>query len=439
MAPTSVLDGDVTVGLRAAVESLERAVGERVSWGSMMATSSAAGGLRMTVHGAAYEMTVRAAREAALGAGAVVKMVTAGRIGGTEAREIARVRPSIVLLAGGVDYGDRETVEHNARVIASLGLEAPVVYAGNVAAREAVLEILGSEGVEVIAVGNVYPRIDELNVEPARRAVQRVFERHIVRAPGMEKIREVVDGEVIPTPGAVLKAAELLYRAIGDLMVVDVGGATTDVHSVTEGSEEIRRMLAAPEPLAKRTVEGDLGVFVNAANVAERVGWETLERELGLDARAVLERMVAARGAIPGTREEVVTVRRLARECAEVAVARHAGRVRRVYGYGGGADVAEGRDLTAVRWIIGTGGVFTRLPGGAAILEGVARGGAGQSPRGDALLPVSARTLVDHHYIMSSAGILGMSAPDDALELMRLSLARGDHPSATPDSSYHVT
>ena len=78
LAPTTVSDGDVTIGLKDAVKDLESNLGETISWNSMLATSSAAGGLKMTVHGLVYDMTVKAAKEAALGAGAVLHMVTAG-------------------------------------------------------------------------------------------------------------------------------------------------------------------------------------------------------------------------------------------------------------------------------------------------------------------------------------------------------------------------
>ena len=90
----------------------------------------------------------------------------------------------------------------------------------------------------------------------------------------MEKIRTMIDGPIIPTPGAVMNVAKLLREEIGDLMVLDVGGATTDVHSVAEDSEGISEILLAPEPESKRTVEGDLGVFVNRCHVIRLVGYE---------------------------------------------------------------------------------------------------------------------------------------------------------------------
>ena len=114
---------DVTVALKSAVRDLALNLGESAAddlqWDLMMAASSAAGGLSMSVHGLVYDMTVRAAREAALGAGAVLKMVTAGEMTQTDIEELRRVNPKIILLAGGVDYGEKHTAIWNARMIAS--------------------------------------------------------------------------------------------------------------------------------------------------------------------------------------------------------------------------------------------------------------------------------------------------------------------------------
>jgi uncharacterized protein (TIGR01319 family) len=106
--------------------------------------------------------------------------------------------------------------------------------------------------------------------------IQDVFEEHIIHAPGMEKVRDIVSGPIVPTPGAVMEASKILKDVIGDLVTIDVGGATTDIHSVTDGSEEIMSILISPEPVAKRTVEGDLGVYVNMKNIVETIGEKNL-------------------------------------------------------------------------------------------------------------------------------------------------------------------
>ncbi len=114
-----MLAGDVGVGVAAARAMLEAKLGP-LEPGVTLATSSAAGGLRMTVHGLTQKMTAMAAREAALGAGGVIEHTTAGRLRDADLRRIDEVRPGLILLAGGVEGGDTDTVLFNAERLAEL-------------------------------------------------------------------------------------------------------------------------------------------------------------------------------------------------------------------------------------------------------------------------------------------------------------------------------
>lgn len=414
-APTSVLAGDVTIGLKAAIDDLEKNLGvTNFEYGEMLATSSAAGGLKMTVHGLVYDMTAKAAKEAALGAGAIIHTVTAGKLRRTELNKIKEIKPNIILIAGGLDYGERDTALENAEKIVGLNLGIPVIYAGNIENQEEIKEIFSDYNSKLYIVENVYPKVDILNVEPARKVIQEVFEEHIVHASGMEKVREMVTGPIIPTPGAVMEAAKLLKNEIGDLVVIDVGGATTDVHSVTEGSEEIQRILLAPEPSAKRTVEGDLGMFVNMPHVVERIGIEKLNKDLGFDVLPIIKTLKA----IPTEEKEIQFVERLCLEAVLTSIERHAGRIRRLYGEADRKAVAEGKDLTQVKYIVGTGGALSRLPHRVEIMREIA-----ESAKGVELFPTTeAKILVDNHYIMASLGVLSKKYPESALKLMKQSL-----------------
>ncbi|HQN29400.1 MAG TPA: glutamate mutase L, partial [Mesotoga sp.] len=179
---TTVAENDVTVGIeRALIELKKRLNDDRLDWEVFIASSSAAGGLRMTVHGLVYDMTVRAAKEAALGAGGVIKLVTAGKLSERDLEKISKIQPRLVLLAGGVDYGEEETVIHNAGMINRLDRSIPLVYAGNTAISDEVREIISPTGREIYFVDNVYPRIDELNVEPTRKIIREVFSRNIIK------------------------------------------------------------------------------------------------------------------------------------------------------------------------------------------------------------------------------------------------------------------
>ena len=280
VAPSTVAEGDVTLGLERAREDLEARIGVGTRSTPLAVASSAAGGLRMSVHGLTAQMTLRAAREASLGAGAVVVHTTAGALTDDDVAVVAAARPKLVLLAGGVDDGEREVVIGNAQCLARLEPSVPVVFAGNRAVQAEVRRILEATGVPTFVVENVYPSIDVLNLEPVRECIQAVFAEHIVSAPGMDRVREMCDGPVMPTPAAVLRATELLADVLGDVMTVDVGGATTDVHSVTRGVPERERRRVAPEPRSKRTVEGDLGVYLNAERVAREAELAALLADL---------------------------------------------------------------------------------------------------------------------------------------------------------------
>ena len=416
-APTSVLEGDVRIGLEGAVEDLKNRLGlDKIEYGEMLATSSAAGGLRMCVHGLVYDMTVKAAQAAALGAGAIVTMATAGKMSEYDIEDLVASRPNLILLAGGTDYGERETALYNAARIAETGLKAPVIYAGNVQNQRAVMDIFKKAGVSCTVTENVYPKLDKLNIEPARKIIHKVFEEHIIKAPGMEHIRDMVTGSIMPTPGAVMEAVQLIYNEIGDVVAVDIGGATTDVHSVTGGSEEIGILMTSPEPFAKRTVEGDLGLYVNAKNLIERIGESALQNELGIDMEAVMANYLP----IPKTEGQFKLTERLCREAGLVAIERHAGALRYIYTPSGRKTVAEGKDLTAVKTIIGTGGALTRLPHREQLLRALADCNA----TGMMLYPKPSkiRLLFDDDYIMASLGVMSKHYPEAALKLMKRSL-----------------
>lgn len=407
LAPTSVLDGDVMIGLEGAIDNLKENLDiTELDWDEFMATSSAAGGLKMTVHGLVKDMTVKAAEEAALGAGAVIKQVTAGKLRDRRIEELLEIQPNIILLAGGVDYGEEEVILHNARKLCELDIDVPVIYAGNKVLQDEIKEMFEEAGKEILIADNVYPEIDTLNIEETRKLIHNVFARHIVRAPGMKKIESMLSIDMMPTPGAVMQGSKLLKEKIGNLVTLDVGGATTDVHSVTTDSGAVKEILLSPEPEAKRTVEGDLGVFLNAPHV-----YEMLKKELADQGKSLEKREDLA--PLPRDDKEEEYIQLLAEKAAVTAVRRHAGKMKDYFGPSGRMTVAEGKDLTAVKWVVGTGGALTRLTDGKEILKNV----RGKDRR--LLLPSKdAAALVDKDYIMASMGVMSQKYPEAAQKLL---------------------
>ncbi len=419
-APTSVMQGDVRIGLQGAIDDLCKKMNiDSIEYDEMLATSSAAGGLKMSVHGLVYDMTAKAAKEAALGAGGIIHYITAGKLRRSDITKIKEIEPNLILIAGGVDYGERDTALDNAEMIRNMGLNIPIIYAGNIE-NQGEMELIFDEesGQKLYNVENVYPRIDELNVEPCRKIIQQAFEDHITHAPGMEFVREMVSGPIVPTPGAVMVATKLLYECVGNVIVLDVGGATTDLHSVCEESDQVARILIAPEPKAKRTVEGDLGVYVNRLKVIESIGEEKLVKELtemGIDLESVLESYQA----IPKTDDEIKFVERLTKEAVIRATERHAGTIRYIYTASGRSMVAEGKDLTPIKYIVGTGGALTRLPNRVQIMQEIAK----HNETGMLLFPPeTAEILVDDDYIMASLGALSIKYKDAAIKLLQKSI-----------------
>ncbi len=278
----------------------------------------------------------------------------------------------------------------------------PVLYAGNVALRKPVEELFRAAGVELHVAENVFPDVDVLNVEPLRRLVHEAFNRHIVHAPGMARLATLTRHGILPTPGAVLRAAELFAEVAGDCLVFDVGGATTDVHSVTEGGAEWHSRLVEPEPRAKRTVEGDLGVYVNARHVVELSGERMAETHL--DDLA----------ALPATEREKALTRWLCEKAVAIGARRHAGVVSDIYTPTGRRQVVKGKDLTAVKWVVATGGALTKVERAAECLRAVCTGA------GRHLLPDSSATiLVDAEYRFSALGTLAHAFPDDVRATFR--------------------
>jgi uncharacterized protein (TIGR01319 family) len=363
-------------------------------------------------------MTVKAAKEAALGAGADIHLVTAGKLTKFDIKKIIKTNPNIILIAGGVDYGEKNTALNNAYEIANLQLNIPVIYAGNCANIDDVKEIFeeANQGQYLHITENVYPKIDSLNVEPTREIIQDVFEKHIIHAPGMNTVKQTVNQNIIPTPGAVMLSAKLLEKELGDLIIFDVGGATTDLHSVTNGGDEVSRILISPEPKAKRTVEGDLGVYINRQNIIDMIGLEKLAEDLTITTEE-LNNLLENYKPIP-TKKQIPLVERLTKEAVKQALYRHCGQFRSLYGTQGRKKVAEGKDLTNIKYVVGTGGALTRLPNRKQIIQDIL-----EKQDSTRLMPSrDTKIIIDQDYIMASLGVLSLKYEDQALQLLKISL-----------------
>jgi uncharacterized protein (TIGR01319 family) len=420
----STVASDITEGMNAALADLESQMGALPAFDHRLACSSAAGGLRMVTVGLVRELTAEAARQAALGAGARLVAAFAQRLTAKDVADIENLAPDILLLAGGTDGGNSEVILHNARTLAAAQLNCPLIVAGNRAAADDVGAALAAGAKTVTVTENVMPEFGQLNIEPARGAIRQVFMERIVHAKGIDRAAAQFDQVLMPTPAAVLEAARLLSEGtgnepgLGPLMVVDVGGATTDVHSVASGEPGqtgvIQRGL--PEPYTKRSVEGDLGMRHNVRGVLAEAGSDHIAAIARLETsrvEALADRLASDADRLPADKEECALDFALGHAAVRIAVQRHAGTIETVYTVSGPVTLQRGKDLSDLGTVIGTGGVLAQGDSAAGILSAaLAEGNDTLSLR-----PKHPRLLLDTKYMLYAVGLLASVAPEAAVRL----------------------
>lgn len=422
---TNVMDG-----FNAALKELTARCGP-LDFEKRLASSSAAGGLKMIAVGLAPELTVQAARQAAANAGAKLLKTYAYELSKSELAEIKAFGPDMLLLSGGIDGGNRDVIIHNARMLARYGPACSLVVAGNKSAVDDLRSVLKDYPGETLFCANVMPEINQLNIEPARKAIRDLFIKNIIAAKGLDELQKTLAAEIIPTPLAVFEAAGLLSkgtgacRGLGELMVFDVGGATTDVCSMSEGLPTRSNVFLRGfrQPFAKRTVEGDLGLRYSLSSLAEAAGPEEAAARCGV-AESEVESWLSVCRADPGVLPEPSSVGRLidgemAAMAVNISMKRHCGFLEPVYTLAGRSWAQTGKDLTNVRYVIGTGGPIINAADPDRILGEAVR----QPADLDLLKPVEPRLRVDRKYILSAMGLLARVEPETALHIMMTELA----------------
>ena len=429
----TTVEDDIMIGFNKAFDKLKIEINKKINFDEInfvnkTACSSAAGGLKMVAIGLVPELTAEAAKKAALGAGARVIKTYAYELNSRELEEIKNTALDIILLAGGTDGGNKECIIHNAKMLAEFKVKIPVVVAGNKAATDEIENILKEAEIDCYITENVMPFINKLNVEPSREEIRKVFMNKIVEAKGMKKAEEFIKGILMPTPAAVLKASEILAtgtdeeEGLGDLIVVDIGGATTDIHSIAKGEPTKPSIMikGLEEPYAKRTVEGDLGMRYSAIALLEASGTRKIRNYLHdslkqIDVKAQCQFRHDNIKMVPQSEEEIRFDEAMAKAATELAMTRHCGVLECVYTPMGTMFNQSGKDLTETPYVIGTGGVIIHSLNPKDILK------AGNFNEEDPirLKPIAPKFLVDKTYILSSMGLLAQEYPNTAIRIMK--------------------
>lgn len=414
---------DVMIGFEKALKELQEKTGD-ITYEKRLACSSAAGGLQMIACGLVPALTAKAAKLAAFGAGAKVIKTYAYELTKSDVDEIDQKNPDILLLTGGTDGGNREVIEHNARMLATAKRAFPVVYAGNRASVDVCRDILHSDLHPVFTTDNVMPVLNKLNILPAQAVIRKIFLEKIISGKGLSQEKGLIEGIIMPTPAAVLAALTLLsegtekQRGIGELVAVDLGGATTDIYSIAKGlpNNASTVLHGLREPYAKRTVEGDIGMRYSAKGIIEAAGMEEVARISGLSETTISEflaRIEEDKSIIPQTKEEIAMDYALAALAVRTGLTRHAGVLEQVYTPVGPAYQQVGKDLTEVSSIIVTGGALIHSPDYQEIVRE-----AVNVPDEQILIPRKAEVTKDKQYILSAMGLLATYHQDTALKIL---------------------
>ena len=422
-APSTV-ETDVTEGLLTAFGELRRqAPVTEEDLRAAVACSSAAGGLRMLCIGLVPDYTTEAGRLAALGAGAKVVGEYSYELSRFELEEMAELRPDIILLTGGTDGGNRRVIVHNARMLAESALRAHIVVAGNIRAQDEIRELFRGTDHPVSYTDNVMPTLGKLSLDPVNRVIRRVFLNHIIEAKGIARAEATIAGIRMPTPAAVLEAAKLLANGapgvscgMGDLLLVDVGGATTDVYSVCDGrpTNDGVELTGMEEPYAKRTVEGDLGLYHNLDTLARIADDERMLT--GAETARAVASLRESRSVPTGSdaREQLL----FSRLAVKTAVDRHAGRLITDLTPHGLSIRQRGKDLSKLKTVIGSGGPVAFSPDPRQVLEGA----AAEPDRAHILKPKEPRFYLDSRYILFAVGLLAGEDPAAAWRIAEKNL-----------------
>ena len=392
-APTTVEAPfeDVTMGVLNAVGEVEDLTGRKlldedgkiispakdnVGTDLYISTSSAGGGLQMMVAGVVRSMTAESAERAALGAGAIVMDVIASndkRLPHEQIQRIRHLRPDMILLSGGIDGGTTTHVAEIAELISAadpkprlgIGYNLPVIYAGNVDAREAIKETLESK-VALDIVDNLRPVLERENLLPAREKIHDLFMEHVMaQAPGYKKLMGWTDAPIMPTPGAVgLCIKTIAEQNEIDAVGVDIGGATTDIFSVFQG-------------VFNRTVSANLGMSYSVSNVFAEAGLENVMRWMPFrmderDLRNRIKNKMIRPTTIPQLMEELIFEQATAKEALRLAFIQHKSFATALKGVQQQRTIGDAFeqelggqtlvDMMSLNMLVGSGGVLSHAP-----------------------------------------------------------------------------
>jgi len=326
----TTVETDVREGFNKAYKKL-REISD-VKYDKILGCSSASGGLKVIAIGFSKSLTTDAARLASLSSGARILDVYSYELKDEQVEEIKSAGADIIVLCGGTDHGNRDNIIYNAKKLAKGSVKTPVVVAGNIDTHEEIRDIFNKADVPCDFTENVMPTTNTINYRPLRKTIGDLFIKTIAHAKGIDLLSQ--DFEILlPTPAAVQKAMSVYAKHLDKVILsVDIGGATTDIHSIGKTYYGEENVISPPidEPYEKRTVEGDMGMRYSATALYESVGDEPFLKFGIKDAKEKTEFRFNHTNYIPDNEEDLFFDNALCYIATHTTLMRHVGHIKKL-------------------------------------------------------------------------------------------------------------
>ena len=409
----TTVETDVREGFNKAYSKL-REISD-VKYDKILGCSSASGGLKVIAIGFSKNLTTDAARLASLSSGARILDVYSYELKDEEVEEIKSAGADIIVLCGGTDHGNRDNIIYNAKKLAKGSVKTPVVVAGNIDTHEEIRDIFNKADVPCDFTENVMPTTNTINYRPLRKTIGDLFIKTIAHAKGIDLLSQ--DFEILlPTPVAVQKAMSVYAKHLDKvIMSVDIGGATTDIHSIGKTYYGEENVISPPidEPYEKRTVEGDMGMRYSATALYESVGDEPFLKFGIKDAKEKTEFRFNHTNYIPDNEEDLFFDNALCYIATHTSLMRHVGHIKKIKTPTRTIYEQYGKDLRPAEMFIGTGGSLINSNDPKKILSAI------RDLDEKYLINRDVKCYLDKDYILSSAGLISTVDEEASYKLLK--------------------
>ncbi len=409
----TTVETDVREGFNKAYKKL-REISD-VKYDKILGCSSASGGLKVIAIGFSKSLTTDAARLASLSSGARILDVYSYELKDEQVEKIKSAGADIIVLCGGTDHGNRDNIIYNAKKLAKGSVKTPVVVAGNIDTHEEIRDIFNKADVPCDFTENVMPTTNTINYRPLRKTIGDLFIKTIAHAKGIDLLSQ--DFEILlPTPVAVQKAMSVYAKHLDKVILsVDIGGATTDIHSIGKTYYGEENVISPPidEPYEKRTVEGDMGMRYSATALYESVGDEPFLKFGIKDAKEKTEFRFNHTNYIPDNEEDLFFDNALCYIATHTSLMRHVGHIKKIKTPTRTIYEQYGKDLRPAEMFIGTGGSLINSDDPKKILSAI------RDLDEKYLINRDVKCYLDKDYILSSAGLISTVDEEASYKLLK--------------------